>query len=96
MTTTKWLALAGFTVMVECGRAQNYWVIETNPRQARTTAIRFYNGQNQLIGDEVLEGKTLDVRHRSDRKWLDRRLKDFTRQQKALTSKKEAIKSRKG
>lgn len=96
MKATKWLVAAGLAFVSVCGYAQNYWVIETTPRVINKTVIRFYDDQNRLVHDETLTGKTLDVRNRADRKWLDRKLKDFMRQQRTLASKKEAIKSRKG
>jgi hypothetical protein len=74
--------------------AQNYWVIETNPRQARETIVKIYDLQNQLVHEETLRGKILDARFRSDRKLLDRKLKEYAKQ-KAIVSARRAPKSRK-
>ncbi len=79
-TTVK---LLGVTVIIlVCGLTRSwaqastgaYWVVEGNVNQKNYTQIRYYNEQNQLLHEEVLKGKFLDINKRRNRTYLDRRL----------------------
>jgi hypothetical protein len=79
-TTVKLLGVA-MTILV-CGLTSSwaqastgaYWVVEGNLNQKNYTLIRYYNAQNQLLREEVLKGKFLDINRRRNRTYLDRRL----------------------
>lgn len=51
-----------------------YWVVEGNVNQKNYTLIRYYNAQNQLLREESLKGKFLDINKKRNRTYLDRRL----------------------
>ncbi len=51
-----------------------YWVIEGNVNQKNYTLIRYYNTQNQLLREEMLKGKFLDITKKRSKSYLDRRL----------------------
>ena len=40
---------------------QNYWVVETNLKQRDYSIVRFYNQNHQLIYEEKLNGKYLNI-----------------------------------
>ena len=91
---TKWitLALMSFATSLSAA-AQDYWVIETHPNELRTQ-VRFYDDQNTILHEESIEGKRLDVRSKSDRKLLARKLREVSKQ-KAMASGKRPAKNRK-
>lgn len=51
-----------------------YWVIEGNLHNPTYTLIHYYNAQHQLIKDERLEGKYLDITKRKNVKRLNKKL----------------------
>jgi hypothetical protein len=88
MKQAKWLIVGVALMTLSFGvHAQNYWVIETNPTQTRNTVVKIYDLQNVLIHEEIVADRILDSRVKSDRKFLNRKLKEISRQ-KALASAK--------
>jgi hypothetical protein len=42
-------------------KSKGYWVIENNLNQKDKTIIRFYNQENELLQEQILEGKYLEL-----------------------------------
>ncbi len=55
-----------------------YWVIEGNIHKPTYTLIHYYNAKHQLIRDEKLEGKYLDITKRRHVKFLNKKLQRLT------------------
>jgi len=70
------LLLAGWSADTQT--LKSFWVIESNLHEKANTLILFYDDQNNLIHQEVLKGKTLNIFKRKDMKFLDRKLKKIT------------------
>jgi hypothetical protein len=80
--TTKWLiSLAGMMIIGFGATAQTngatYWVVEGNIKSNDYTLIRFYNSDNNLIHEEMMRGKFLDVTNKRDVKFLNKKLRQF-------------------
>ncbi|AHM62052.1 hypothetical protein D770_19005 [Flammeovirgaceae bacterium 311] len=58
-----------------------YWVVETNVKKNSYSIIRIYNKHDELVYQERIEGKSLDIKKRRHKKLLDQTLKIFTEQQ---------------
>jgi hypothetical protein len=71
----------------------NYWVVEGNVKTNDFTIIRFYDSGNQLIHEETMEGKFLDITKKKNVRFLNKKLRDFD--SNGLTVKKSGRKSRK-
>jgi hypothetical protein len=52
-----------------------YWVVETNDRTRDHTVVQFYDLSDQLVYEERLEGRHLDVSRRQTRRLLNRTLR---------------------
>jgi hypothetical protein len=81
-TKTKWLvSLAGMMIIAIGAAAQttgnNYWVVEGNVNTRDYTLIRFYDSANNLIHEETMQGKFLDISKRKNVKLLNKKLRDF-------------------
>jgi hypothetical protein len=74
----KWMMAVALAMGVLAGQAQTYWVVETTP-QTKNTIVRIYDEKNQLLQEETIYGRRLDVRYRGDRKLIDRRLKEMVK-----------------
>jgi hypothetical protein len=68
--------------IVQGGFAQDpdgaYWVIEGNLQNPTYTLIHYYNAQHQLIKDERLKCKYLDITKRKNVKRLNKKLNALT------------------
>lgn len=51
-----------------------FWVVETNPKAKTGSVVKFYNDDKQLIYEEHLDGKCLDVRRSNTVAFLHRAL----------------------
>lgn len=51
-----------------------FWVVETNPKAKTGSVVKFYNDYNQVIYEERLDGKCLDVRRAKTQAMLHRAL----------------------
>lgn len=67
------LILAGI-MLSGSAAGQHFWVIETNPN-IDATHFRIYDEACQLVHEEKITGWRLDVRFKSDRKLLNRKMK---------------------
>jgi hypothetical protein len=52
-----------------------YWVVETNDRTHDHSVVQFYDLSDQLVYEERLEGRHLDVARRQTRRLLNRTLR---------------------
>ncbi len=55
----------------------NYWVVEGNVNTRDYTLIRFYDSNNNMVYEETLTGKFLDITKKKNVKLLNRKLRDF-------------------
>ncbi len=81
-TKIKWLgSLMGMMIIAMSAAAQtssnNYWVVEGNVNTRDYTLIRFYDSANNLIHEETMQGKFLDINKRKNVKFLNKKLRDF-------------------
>lgn len=74
------IALAGINCIAQANHSNSFWVIESNTKNA-STIIRFYDRQNNLIHQDTVSGKRLQVTKRKHRKFLDRKLKEVLEQE---------------
>lgn len=81
------LVLAGINCFAQANDSNSFWVIESNTKNA-STIIRFYDQQNNLIHQDTVSGKRLQVTKRKHRKFLDRKLKEVLEQQSLAYGKK--------
>ncbi len=81
------LVLAGINCIAQANDRNSFWVIESNTKNA-STIIRFYDQQNNLIHQDTVSGKRLQVTKRKHRKFLDRKLKEVLEQQSLAYGKK--------
>ncbi|RNI29167.1 hypothetical protein [Rufibacter latericius] len=51
-----------------------YWVVESNTRQKKSSIVRFYNKEHQLVYEESVTGRKLDIKKPKTRKLLDNAL----------------------
>ncbi|MDB5264016.1 MAG: hypothetical protein JWQ14_3299 [Adhaeribacter sp.] len=70
---------------------QNYWVVETNLKQRDYTLVRFYNQNNELLYEERLTGKYLDISRPRYVKRLNLALRQVTRNAVAAVNQKNVI-----
>jgi uncharacterized protein (DUF2344 family) len=80
------LALAGISCIAQANDTYSFWVIESNTKNV-STIIRFYDQQNNLIHQDTVSGKRLEVTKRKHRKLLDRKLKEVLKQESVACSK---------
>lgn len=57
-----------------------FWVTETSYQPVRETTVRFYDGQKQLIYEEKLTGRCLNIRRKRVVRSLNRALSDAREQ----------------
>src|ERR1043165_5677604 len=96
-TKIKWLASLGVMMIVIGAAAQtkptnNYWVVDGNVNTRDYTQIRFYDSTDNLIYEETIRGKFLDITRKKNVKLLNRKLRDFDAQN--LSVKKATRRSR--
>ncbi|HWA35606.1 MAG TPA: hypothetical protein VG737_15800 [Cyclobacteriaceae bacterium] len=81
MKTKRLISLAGMMIIVMGAAAQttsnNYWVVEGNVNTRDYTLIRFYDSANNLIHEETIQGKFLDINRKKNVKLLNKKLRDF-------------------
>jgi hypothetical protein len=65
-------AVAGVPVF---GQDSGYWVVESNAQTRDFSIIKFYDSSHQLIYEEKLEGKYLDITRPRHKKMLNKSLK---------------------
>jgi len=65
LNTLLWL-FAGATHAQDVAPVQKFdfanWVIESNVKTPKTSTVKFYNAKQELIYQEVIQGKRLNVR----------------------------------
>ncbi|ALI97697.1 hypothetical protein [Rufibacter tibetensis] len=69
--------LPDFTVSAQTTTASWYWVVESNTRQKKTSIVRFYNKEHQLVYEEKVTGRKLDIRKPKNKKLLDNALQQI-------------------
>jgi hypothetical protein len=55
-------------------RRDPFWVVEGNSNQQTYSILRFYNGNGELVKEERLQGRFLDIRKKRDRIFMERKL----------------------
>lgn len=60
-------------------RAAAYWVIEGNINTRDYTLIHYYNDKDELVGEERLEGRLLDITKKRNVKFLNMKLRAWAR-----------------
>ncbi len=53
---------------------EGYWVTETNLNQKKTTLVRYYNAQHELLHEQQIVGKTVNIRRPKTVKFLNSEL----------------------
>lgn len=82
-TNKKWVPLFVLLLLlsVVSAMAQSkhdvFWVVEGNVKHRDYTMIRFYNAKLQLLKEERISRKFLDIRKKKNRRLLDTKLKEF-------------------
>jgi hypothetical protein len=85
------LTIAVCCLLVANADAQNvkpYWVIETNSNNKANTILRIYDVQNVLIHEVTINGKSLNILKRKDRKRINKKVKDILSQEVMASKKK--------
>lgn len=91
MELNKMLAI----VAIGCGlgahaqTSEAYWVVEGNINKPDYTIVHFYDAQHQLIKEERIEGRFLDIRRKRNVALLNRRLSHLTEQHKESLARYE-------
>lgn len=58
----------------ETADTKGFWVIEGNPKKQHHTVIRYYNSERQLVAEEVVNKKWINLRRQRNIDMLNRRL----------------------
>ncbi|WP_247233784.1 hypothetical protein [Telluribacter sp. SYSU D00476] len=72
-----------------------HWVVEVSKTDAVTSTFRIYHNQDQLVYEETLKDKSLDIRKRTTRRKLDKALHTYvaSAQQLAKLNQKTLLQS---
>lgn len=60
--------------------AKGFWVIEGNPKKQHYTVIRYYNSERELVAEEVVNKKWINLRRKRNIDMLNRRLANRLRE----------------
>ena len=87
------LFLTGLLILTGLvSEAQNkrpFWVIENNESKNLNTIVRIYDEYNNLLHEETINGKRLNILKSKDKRFLNRRLKEVVKHEELASARKK-------
>ncbi len=87
------LFLTGLLILTGLvSEAQNkrpFWVIENNESKNLNTIVRIYDEYNNLLHEETISGKRLNILKSKDKRFLNRKLKEVVKREELASARKK-------